>query len=51
MLNGTFSGEIASNDTLIIGDRAVINADIRAAQANQVSERPGTRDSAVIALR
>jgi cytoskeletal protein CcmA (bactofilin family) len=30
MLNGTFSGEIASSDTLIIGDKAVINADIRA---------------------
>lgn len=32
MLNGTFSGEIASTDTLIIGDKAVINADIRAGQ-------------------
>jgi cytoskeletal protein CcmA (bactofilin family) len=30
MLNGTFSGEIASSDTLIIGDKAVVNADIRA---------------------
>ena len=32
MLNGTFSGEIASSDTLIIGDKAVVNADIRAGQ-------------------
>ena len=32
MLNGTFSGEIASTDTLIIGDKAVVNADIRAGQ-------------------
>jgi cytoskeletal protein CcmA (bactofilin family) len=32
MLNGTFSGEIASTDTLIIGAKAVINADIRAGQ-------------------
>jgi len=32
MLNGTFSGEIASGDTLIIGDKAVVNADIRAGQ-------------------
>lgn len=32
MLNGTFSGEIASGDTLIIGEKAVVNADIRAGQ-------------------
>jgi cytoskeletal protein CcmA (bactofilin family) len=30
MLNGKFTGEIASNDTLIIGDKAVVNASIRA---------------------
>src|SRR5947208_16605026 len=31
MLNGKFTGEIASNDTLIICDKAVVNASIRAA--------------------
>jgi cytoskeletal protein CcmA (bactofilin family) len=30
MINGKFSGEIASKDTLIIGDKAVVNASIRA---------------------
>jgi cytoskeletal protein CcmA (bactofilin family) len=30
MLNGKFKGEISSNDTLIVGDKAVINATIRA---------------------
>jgi len=30
MLNGKFKGEISSNDTLIIGEKAVINASIRA---------------------
>jgi cytoskeletal protein CcmA (bactofilin family) len=30
MLNGRFKGEISSEDTLIIGERAVIAADIRA---------------------
>ncbi len=30
MLNGTFKGEISSNDTLIIGERATVQADIRA---------------------
>jgi cytoskeletal protein CcmA (bactofilin family) len=30
MLNGKFKGEICSNDTLIIGDKAVVNASIRA---------------------
>jgi cytoskeletal protein CcmA (bactofilin family) len=30
MLNGKFKGEISSEDTLIIGERAVIVADIRA---------------------
>ncbi len=30
MLNGKFKGEIISNDTLIIGEKAVVNASIRA---------------------
>jgi cytoskeletal protein CcmA (bactofilin family) len=30
MLNGRFSGEISSNDTLIIGEKGVVNATIRA---------------------
>ena len=30
MLNGKFKGEIFSNDTLIIGEKGVINASIRA---------------------
>jgi len=30
MVNGRFKGEISSTDTLIIGDKAVINGDIRA---------------------
>jgi cytoskeletal protein CcmA (bactofilin family) len=30
MLNGKFKGEIISNDTLIIGEKGVINASIRA---------------------
>ena len=30
MLNGSFSGEISSNDTLIIGEKGVVNATIRA---------------------
>jgi cytoskeletal protein CcmA (bactofilin family) len=30
MLNGKFTGEIASSDTLIIGDKGVVNASIRA---------------------
>ncbi len=30
MLNGKFKGEISSNDTLIIGEKGVINASIRA---------------------
>ena len=28
MLNGKFKGEISSNDTLIIGERAVLQADV-----------------------
>ena len=30
MLNGKFTGEISSNDTLIIGDKGVVNATISA---------------------
>ena len=30
MLNGKFQGEIASTDTLIIGERGVVNATVRA---------------------
>jgi cytoskeletal protein CcmA (bactofilin family) len=30
MLNGKFTGEIASGDTLIIGDKGIINANVRA---------------------
>jgi cytoskeletal protein CcmA (bactofilin family) len=30
MLNGKFSGEISSNDTLIIGEKGVVHAHIRA---------------------
>ncbi|HET7876964.1 MAG TPA: polymer-forming cytoskeletal protein [Methylomirabilota bacterium] len=32
MLNGKFKGEISSSDTLIIGEKGVVNADIRAGQ-------------------
>jgi cytoskeletal protein CcmA (bactofilin family) len=32
MLNGRFKGEISSTDTLIIGGKGIINADIRAGQ-------------------
>ncbi|SRR5712691_6948244 len=30
MLNGKFTGEISSNDTLIIGEKGVVNATVRA---------------------
>ncbi len=30
MLNGKFSGEIVSSDTLIIGEKGVVNANVRA---------------------
>ncbi|MGH7343548.1 MAG: bactofilin family protein, partial [Candidatus Rokuibacteriota bacterium] len=30
MLNGRFSGEIVSNDSLIIGEKGVVNATVRA---------------------
>ena len=32
LLNGRFKGEISTTDTLIIGDKGVINGDIRAGQ-------------------
>ena len=32
MLNGRFKGEISTTDTLIIGDKGVINGEIRAGQ-------------------
>jgi cytoskeletal protein CcmA (bactofilin family) len=32
MLNGRFKGEITSGDTLIVGDKGVVNGDIRAGQ-------------------
>ncbi len=38
MLNGRFKGEIATNDTLILGEKGVINADIRASQVTVVEE-------------
>ncbi|MGH7324347.1 MAG: bactofilin family protein [Candidatus Rokuibacteriota bacterium] len=30
MLNGKFSGEIQTNDTLIIGEKGIVNANVRA---------------------
>jgi cytoskeletal protein CcmA (bactofilin family) len=38
MLNERFKGEIATNDTLILGEKGVINADIRAGQVTVVEE-------------
>ncbi len=38
MLNGKFKGEIATNDTLIVGEKGVINADIRAGQVTGAEE-------------
>jgi len=32
MLNGRFKGEISSTDTLIVGDKGVVNGEIRAGQ-------------------
>ncbi|HET8578118.1 MAG TPA: polymer-forming cytoskeletal protein [Methylomirabilota bacterium] len=42
MLNGKFKGEIATNETLIVGEKAVINADIHAAQVLISGEVVGT---------
>ena len=38
MLNGKFKGEIATNDTLILGEKGVINVDIRAGQVTVIEE-------------
>src|SRR3990172_5054493 len=39
MLNGKFQGEIASTDTLIIGERGVVNATVRAGTAMRKPKR------------
>jgi cytoskeletal protein CcmA (bactofilin family) len=41
MLNGKFKGEIQSNDTLIVGDRGVVNATIRAGGVVVIGEVVG----------
>jgi cytoskeletal protein CcmA (bactofilin family) len=41
MLNGRFKGEIASEDTLIIGERGVVQADIRAGRVQVSGEVTG----------
>lgn len=41
MLNGKFKGEISSDDTLIIGERAVVNADVRAGRVQVSGEVTG----------
>ena len=41
MLNGKFKGEISSGDTLIIGERAVIEADVRAGRVTVSGEVTG----------
>jgi cytoskeletal protein CcmA (bactofilin family) len=38
MLNGKLKGEIATNDTLILGEQGVINVDIRAGQVTVIEE-------------
>jgi cytoskeletal protein CcmA (bactofilin family) len=42
MLNGKFKGEIVSNDTLIIGERGVVQADVRAGRVTVSGEVTGT---------
>ncbi len=42
MLNGRFKGEISSTDTLIIGDKAIVNGDIRAGRVLISGEVVGT---------
>ena len=42
MLNGRFKGEISSEDTLIIGERGVVTADIRAGRVLISGEVTGT---------
>jgi len=41
MLNGKFKGEISSGDTLIIGERAVLHADVRAGRVTVSGEVTG----------
>ena len=41
MLNGRFKGEIASEDTLIIGERGVVQADVRAGRVQVSGEVTG----------
>jgi cytoskeletal protein CcmA (bactofilin family) len=41
MLNGKFKGEISSGDTLIIGERAVLEADVRAGRLTVSGEVTG----------
>jgi cytoskeletal protein CcmA (bactofilin family) len=41
MLNGRFKGEISSEDTLIIGERGVVEADIRAGRVQVNGEITG----------
>jgi cytoskeletal protein CcmA (bactofilin family) len=41
MLNGKFTGEISSEDTLIIGERAVVHADVRAGRVQVSGEVTG----------
>jgi cytoskeletal protein CcmA (bactofilin family) len=42
MLNGTFKGQISSEDTLIIGERAVVAADVRAGSVRVSGEVSGS---------
>jgi cytoskeletal protein CcmA (bactofilin family) len=46
MLNGRFKGEISTTDTLIIGDKGVINGDIRAGQVLVSGEVVGNLSAA-----
>jgi len=41
MLNGKFKGEISTNDTLIVGEKGVVNANIRAGQVLVIGEVVG----------
>src|SRR5713101_8086683 len=40
MLNGRFKGEISTTDTLIIGDKAAVNGDVRAGRVLGDVEAP-----------
>ena len=46
MLNGRFKGEISTTDTLIIGDKGVMNGDIRAGQVHISGEVVGNVSAA-----